>query len=169
MQKIITKLPEIKLVGITAQTNNAHIFESDSSTNKIAATVQKYFYNQLFEKIQHRKNPGTTFCAYTNYESDFNGDYTYFIGEEVTFFDKMDGKDTEFETLIIPSQNYTKFTNQPGPMPKVCIDMWKKIWAMQPADLGGKRAYIADFEVYDERSSDHQNVILDIYIGIQND
>jgi predicted transcriptional regulator YdeE len=37
---------------------------------------------------------------------------------------------------------------------------------MNASDLGGKRAYIADFEVYDERSNDHNNVTLDIYIEI---
>ena len=164
MQKTTTLLPEIKLVGITARTNNAHIFEGDPSTNIIAATVQKYFYNGLAERINGRKNPGTTFCAYTNYQSDLNGDYTYFIGEEVTSFDKVD---KEFETLTIPAQDYAKFTNQPGPMPVVCIDMWKNIWKMSALDLGGSRAYIADFEVYDPRSSDHNNAILDIYIGIK--
>lgn len=163
MQKTMTLLAEIKLVGITARTNNAHIFEGDPSTNIIAATVQKYFYNGLAERINGRKNPGTTFCAYTNYESDVNGDYTYFIGEEVTSFDEVD---KEFEMLTIPIQNYAKFTNKPGPMPAVCIDMWQNIWKMSALDLGGKRAYIADFEVYDQRSTDHNNVILDIYIGI---
>lgn len=162
MKKTKLELPEIKLIGITTRTNNVHIFESDPSTNKIAATVQKYFHNGLAEKIHSRKNPGTTFCVYTNYESDFTGDYTYFIGEEVTSFE---GIDEGFETLTIPPQDYVKFTNQPGPMPEVCIDMWKAIWTMKPSDFGGDRAYIADFEVYDERSRDHQNVILDIYIG----
>ena len=52
-------------------------------------------------------------------------------------------------------------------MPTVCIDMWQNIWKMNMSDLGGKRAYIADFEVNDERSSDHKNVTLDIYIGIR--
>lgn len=47
------------------------------------------------------------------------------------------------------------------------IDMWQNIWKMNASDLGGERAYIADFEVYDERSSDHNNVTLDIYIGIK--
>jgi len=164
MQKTTTLLAEIKLVGITARTNNTHIFEGDPSTNKIAATVQKYFHNGLGEKISSRKNPGTTFCVYTNYESDVNGDYTYFIGEEVTSFDKVD---KEFEILTIPVQNYAKFTNQPGPMPAVCVDMWQNIWKMNASDLGGDRAYIADFEVYDQRSHDHNNVILDIYIGIR--
>ena len=74
MQKIIATLTELKLVGITTRTNNTQIFERDPSTNKIAATVQKYFHNGLAEKISSRKNPGTTFCVYTNYESDVNGD-----------------------------------------------------------------------------------------------
>ena len=163
MKKTITPLPEIKLVGITTRTNNTHLFERDPATNKIAATVQKYFHNGLAEKIVARKKPGTTFCVYTNYESDFTGDYTYFIGEEVTSFkDVGEG----FETMTIPVQNYAKFTNKPGAMPAVCIDMWQNIWKMKATDFGGERAYIADFELYDERSVDHNNVTLDIYIGI---
>lgn len=164
MQKTVAQLPAIKLVGITCRTNNAHIFESNPSTNQIAAAVQKYFQNGLFDKIPNRKNPGTTYCVYTNYESDFTGDYTYFIGEEVISFENAE---PEFQQLSIPSQHYIKFTNHPGAMPGVCIDMWKKIWVMPSADLGGERAYIADFEVYDERSRDHQNVTLDIYIGVK--
>ena len=65
-------------------------------------------------------------------------------------------------------QQYAKFTNLPGPMPSVCIDMWQNIWKMKASELGGERAYIADFEVYDERSVDHNNVVLDIYIGIKD-
>lgn len=164
MQKTIVQLPEKKLIGITTRTNNKQIFESDPSINKIAATVQKYFHSGLAEKIDNRKTPGTTFCVYTNYESDANGDYTYFIGEEVTSFDKIEG---DFESLIIPAQQYAKFTNQPGSMPAVCIDMWKNIWKMNVTELGGKRAYISDFEIYDERSANHTNVTLDIFIGIK--
>ncbi len=163
MQKTKTQLSEKKLVGITTRTNNKQLFEADPSTNKVAATVQKYFHSGLAEKIVARKNPGTTFCVYTNYESDFNGDYTYFIGEEVASFDEVG---EGFETLIIPMQKYEKFTNKPGPMPAVCIDMWQNIWKMNASELGGERAYVADFEVYDERSADHANVTLDIYIGV---
>lgn len=160
----ITTLPEMKLVGITTRTNNARLFEADPETNPIAATVKKYFHQGLAAKIPGRQKPGTTFCVYTNYESDLNGDYTYFIGEEVSSFE---GIEEGFETLTIPAQPYAKFTNEPGPMPAVCVAMWQKIWEMAPAKLGGERAYIADFEVYDERSQDHQNVTLDIYIGLK--
>ena len=34
--------------------------------------------------------------------------------------------------------------------------------------MGGERSYIADFELYDERSHDYSNAVLDIYIGIKN-
>jgi len=46
--------------------------------------------------------------------------------------------------------------------------MWQKIWKMHHQELGGSRAYVADFEVYDDRSSDLQNTILDIYIGVKH-
>ncbi len=131
---------------------------------KIGPTLQKYFGEAFPQKIKHRKNPGTTLCIDTNYESDFTENHTYFIGEEVTSFDNVD---KGLETLIIPAQNYVKFRNEPGPRPAVCIDMWKNIWTMSATDLGGERAYLADFEVYDERSHDQNNVTLDIYIGIR--
>ena len=161
MKNTMTQLSEINLVGITCRTNNAHIFERDPSTNKIAATVQQYFHNGLPNKIFNRKKPGTTYCVYTDYESDFTGDYTYFIGEEVTSLEELP---EGFVTVTIPAQTYMKFTNEPGPMPDVCVDMWKKIWAMTPTTLG-ERSYLADFEIYDERAADHQSVVLDIYIG----
>lgn len=59
------------------------------------------------------------------------------------------------------------FTSNPGPMPAVCIDLWQKIWTLNPAQLGGERQYLADFELYDKRASDPQNTVLDIYIGIK--
>ena len=162
MQKIKTDLPEIKLVGITTRTNNAA--EINPVTSKIGPTVQKYFHNELAEKITGRKKPGTTYCSYTEYENDFTGDYTYFIGEEVASFDNLpDG----FSKLIIPTQQYAKFTSDPGAMPNVVISLWQKIWQMSPEELGSTRNYVADFELYDERAVDHQNMVLDVYVGIK--
>jgi predicted transcriptional regulator YdeE len=116
------------------------------------------------EKIPNRKNPGVTFCAYTAYESDYQGDYTYFIGEEVYSFDNLTA---DLSALVIPAQKYTKFTTKPGGMPNVIKEAWEKIWHMPEQILGGKRAYQTDFEIYDERAADHSNIVLDIYIGIK--
>lgn len=38
---------------------------------------------------------------------------------------------------------------------------------MNTSGFGGKRAYVADFEVYDERSVNHNNATLNIFIGIK--
>lgn len=162
MQKTVTELPEIKLLGILCRTNNTA--EMNISSAKIAPTIQKYFRQAVGEAIPNRKNPGTTYCVYTDYESDFTGDYTYFIGEEVKFVgDSMEG----FSSIIIPAQNYAKFTSKPGIMPEVCIDMWQNIWKMKSGELGGKRAYLADFEVYDKRALDPGKTVLDIYVGVK--
>lgn len=162
MKKMQICLPEIKLMGISIRTNNNN--EINSDTGKISSCVQRYFHEKLFEKIPHRKKPGTTLCVYTDYESDHTGDYTYFIGEEVGSFEHCP---QDLKTITIPSQNYVKFTNGPGPMPEPIREAWFKIWQMNDDELGGKRNYKADFELYDERTHDHSNVILDIFIGIK--
>jgi predicted transcriptional regulator YdeE len=162
MNKTVTELPEVKLVGITARTSNTG--EINPDTAKIGATMQRFFTGGMQAQIMERKNPGTVFAVYTNYESDEHGEYIYFLGEEVNDFQNIP---QGFETLTIPSQTYMKFTSTSGKMPAVCIDMWQNIWQMNAADLGGMRAYIADFEVYDHRCQNPEHAVLDIYIGIQ--
>lgn len=161
-QKTITSLEEIKLVGISVRTNNKDEF--DPATQKISACVMKYFHQQLAEQIPNRIKPGVTLCVYTDYESDHTGDYTYFIGEQVSNFDNLP---EGFVSLTIPAQKYAKFTTNPGPMPHVVINGWQAIWQMSPQDLGGARTYKADFELYDERAQKHDAVVLDILIGIE--
>ncbi len=162
MNKTIITLLEVKLVGITAHTSNA--LEMNPETAKIGATMQKFFAGDMQAQIMERKNPGTVFAVYTGYESDEHGKYTYFLGEEVNDFENIP---QGFEMLTILPQTYVKFTSNPGQMPAVCIDMWQNIWKMSSDDLGGKRAYIADFEVYDQRSQNPEQAVLDIYIGVR--
>lgn len=161
MQKTTIHLPEIKLVGLKLRTTNKA--EIDFATGKIFPSVQKYFHENIANSISHRKKPGTTLCVYTEYESDHNGEYSYLIGEEVESFTDVPAG---LEKHTIAPQTYTKFTNGPAAMPEVVREPWFKIWAMNDEELGGTRRYHADFEVYDERSADHQNIVLDIYIGL---
>jgi predicted transcriptional regulator YdeE len=161
MQKITIQLPEIKLVGLKVRTSNKA--EIDFARGKIFPTVQKYFHENIATLISLRKKPGTTLCVYTEYESDHNGEYSYLIGEEVESFADMP---VGLERHTIAAQSYTKFTNGPAAMPDAVREPWFKIWAMNDEELGGRRRYHADFEVYDERAADHQNMVLDIYIGL---
>jgi len=162
MKKVATHQTEKKIVGIAVRTNNRS--EINPIEGKIFPCIQKYFHGNLAAQIPHRIHPGTTYCIYTDYESDHHGDYTYMIGEEVSSFDHLPAG---FETIVIPAKKYVKFTNGPAPMPEVVRSPWMQIWQMTPDQLGGKRAYLADFEVYDERAADHQRIVLDIYIGVE--
>ncbi len=162
MQHSSTQLTKINLVGVKVRTNRSD--ESNPETGKIFSCVQRYFHEQLFEKISHRKNPGTTYCVYTEYETDCSGAYTYFIGEEVSSLESIPN---DLEVLTIPAQSYVKFTTEPGPMPNVVIGAWEAIWQMSSKVLGGTRRYHSDFEIYDERAADHSKVVLDLFIGIE--
>jgi predicted transcriptional regulator YdeE len=42
-----------------------------------------------------------------------------------------------------------------------------KINSLPETAVGGNRLYKADFEVYDERASDSENLQIDVYIGIK--
>jgi predicted transcriptional regulator YdeE len=162
MQKAKIQLPEVKLIGITARTNN--VAERDPATAIIGQTIARYHQLDLLHEIPTRKHPGKTYCVYTDYESDITGDYTYFVGEEVeSFMFVPEG----YYPITLPAQTYIKFTSDRGPMPEVCIKLWQSIWQMTPEELGGKRSYHTDFEIYDWRSLDNQKTILDLYIGIE--
>ena len=58
-------------------------------------------------------------------------------------------------------------TTEQGPLVEVLQAEWKKIWAMQPAELGGRRAFLTDYEAYDTRSANPQNAQVEIHIGLQ--
>lgn len=163
MKQTNIRKQEIKLIGICVRTSYQE--ELDKMKGKVFPCVMRFFHESLFNKIPNRANPGATFCAYTDYENnDHTRAYTYFIGEEVTSFENFP---QAFEKLVIPPQNYAVFTTNPAPMPDVVVNTWKSIWEMQPKELGGKRACVTDFEVYDERAADHQNIVMDVYVGIK--
>lgn len=162
MKKEFANKSEIKLVGLSMRTNNNN--EMNPQTSKIGQLASRYWSLNIASQIPNRKNPGVTLFVYTQYDSDEHGDYTYFIGEEVSCFEYSL---TNLQKLAIPAARYQKFTTPLGKMPEVVINAWQHIWKMSHEDFGGKRAYHADFEVYDHRASDPANTCLDIYIGIE--
>ena len=161
MIKELTNKTEIKLVGLSARTNNKN--EMNPQTSKIGELAGRFWNENVAGKISNRKNPGITLAVYTDYDSNEHGDYTYFIGEEV---DSLENIPEGLQGLTIPTSQYLKFTTSPGKMPEIVITAWQQIWKMSAEDFGGKRAYLADFEVYDQRAMDPNNTSLDIFIGI---
>lgn len=161
MQKEIIMNPGFIVAGLTLRTNNAN--EMNPNKAKIKSLVDKYFSQNTGAKINHRKNPGVTIDGFINYATDEFGDYDYFIGEAVTEATPQEG----FEIIHVPQSKYAKFTTPKGSIPEIIINAWQEIWKMKPDDLGGKRCYQVDFEVFDQRARDPKNSIIDIYIGIK--
>ncbi|RDI39068.1 GyrI-like domain-containing protein [Aquicella lusitana] len=162
MKKEAATMPAMMLIGLSARTNNQN--EMNPQTSKIASLVGHYFSQQIAAQIPARKNPGVTLAVYTDYESDEKGDYTYFIGEEVSSQTLIPAG---MQALTIPAAHYQRFTTPVGKMPEVVIEAWQQIWKMSPAELNGHRSFQADFEVYDQRAADPHHTSLDIYIGIK--
>ena len=166
MKQVTEHLDEIKVVGISKRTNL--IDEVNWETGKIFPCVKNYFHQGISQFIRVRKKPGTTLCVYIDYKPDQHGnskgEFTYLIGEEVETFE---GQPAHLHQITIPIQTYEKFTCGPAPMPAVLNDPWNKIMHMTSDEFGGEREFLADFEVYDERATDHTNIILDIYIGVK--
>jgi predicted transcriptional regulator YdeE len=63
----------------------------------------------------------------------------------------------------VPRGKYAVFTSEKGPVQKVVVETWMKIWAMTEHE----RSFVADYEVYDERTTDPENAIVDIYVGVR--
>lgn len=161
-QEIIQIAADRYIVGLAVITNNQECF--DPKTNKIGPLIARYWQENVSENIPHRKNPGVTLSIYTHYETNEHGNYTYFFGEEVS---SLEHCPAGLSRCIIPAGKFVKLTTPQGKMPDVVIDAWIQIWKMTATDLGGKRVYLADFEIYDERASDPNAASIDIMIGIE--
>lgn len=103
-------------------------------------------------------------AVYTDYTSDHNGDYTYVLGAKVSSSANVP------EGMVakkIPPGRYAVFTSEKGAAPKVVPELWMKINSLPKSAPGGDRTYRADFEIYDERAADPQNLQMDVYIGVR--
>lgn len=160
-QKLVEK-DEIKIIGLRIRTNNQ--LEFNPETSSISKLVDNYWSQNLAQKIKSRLSPNKTYSIYTDYESDEAGDYSYFLGEEVSNFSNQDL--SFFTPLTIPKQRYHCFTTEKGALPNIVIDGWKAIWQMDEVTLKGKRNYIADFEIFDERCMNPLDAEVEIFVGI---
>ena len=174
MKKEIMTVPPKILVGITARTSNQ--LESDPSTASIGKTIGQYCAQNrgvLSSIVQENENlkvmQENLYSVYTEYESDKNGIYTFFVGNEINSLEFIeDLRAAGFHVLQTRAQKYAKFTSDLGKMPDVCIALWRYIWGLSDEELGGKRSYATDFEIYETNNFDPTNASVQIYIGIEN-
>jgi predicted transcriptional regulator YdeE len=59
-------------------------------------------------------------------------------------------------------------TSAKGPVAQVVPQAWQRVYGLEDnQQLGGARAYKADFELYDERSRNPENSQVELYIGLK--
>src|SRR3954471_7334149 len=135
------------VIGVEVRTSNA---KEMGPGGNIPALWQQFFQDGVAEKIPN-KNGRTIFAVYTNYASDRNGEYSFVIGMKVQPWTQPPAGMVLKE---IPAGDYAQATTDLGPVSKVVPQAWGRLWSLEEkAQLGGKRAYRADFEVYDERAT----------------
>ena len=76
-------------------------------------------------------------CVVSEYESDYKGDYTLFIGADNI---------NSHKEIIIEEENYQIFSVE-GSSSDGIVKTWQKIWEMEEKGLLN-RAYTVDYEKY---------------------
>jgi predicted transcriptional regulator YdeE len=149
----IKRIPARTVVGIARRTSNA----DGRSTKDIMAAWAAFLQTNASAKIKSRAVPPTMYAVYSDYESNWRGEYSYLIGCGVTRAGTVpDG----MEEKKIPAQTYAVFSAK-GQMPDEVLAIWSMVWL---SDL--PRAYTFDFEVYDRRFTRPKQKEVDICIAV---
>ncbi len=148
------------VVGVSARTSNA---KEMTPQGVIGTMWGRLMQEGILEKIPNKADHDVI-AVYTDYASDHDGEYTYILGARVT-----SGADVPAGMIAkkIPAGRYAVFTSEKGQPSKVVPELWTKINSLPRGATGTDRVYHADFEVYDERARDPQNMQMDVYVGIR--
>jgi predicted transcriptional regulator YdeE len=161
MQPKIVEVPAFSVIGIRVRTNNA---KETAAGGVIPSQWEKFFEEGIANKIPHKIGP-TIYAVYTNYASDHNGDYDFLIGLKVSSVSEIP---LGMAAVKVPSGRYAIVPSATGPVSQVVPQAWQRVYSLDDAkQLGGTRAYKADFELYDQRSQNPQSSQVDLYIGLK--
>ena len=160
MEAKVSHVDGFTVIGISARTSNAKEMTADGVIGKVWGRLMQ---ENLLSRIPNKADKNIV-AVYTDYASDHNGEYTYILGAKVN-----SDKDIPAGMVSkkIPAGKYAVFTSEKGPAPKVVPELWMKINSLPKSAVGGDRVYSADFEIYDERATDPQNLQMDVYVGIK--
>ena len=144
-----------QVIGIEIRTNK----ENDQAVQDITQLWQRWMSENLIAMVPHKAS-NAVYCMYTEYDGDHTKPYTVVLGcpvKNLDFIpDGMVGKSFEGGT-------YDKRTVMGNLADGIIVNAWQEIW-----NAGLPRAFTADFEIFDERSLNPQNVEVDILVSVQS-
>lgn len=151
--------PGFTVVGLSVRTDNQ---KEAGGAGLIPQMWQRAMQEGSLENLPHRADNNIT-VVYTDYASDQSGEYTYVLGVRVSSVEKLpDG----MVVVKVPAGKYAEVESEQGSLPEVLPRVWQRINTMSEAELGGKRAFKADYEVYPE-GFDWQNAHIPVYVGLK--
>jgi predicted transcriptional regulator YdeE len=147
------------VAGWQVRTNNA---DEMGGNGKIEPLWQRFMHENLATQIPHRAD-GALVVVYSNYASDEKGDYDYLLGARVSSAENLPAGMTWRK---VQPGTYAVILTDKGQMPGVLQAAWARIWKMTPTELGGKRAFVTDYEIYDQRSGNPESAQVEIHVGV---
>lgn len=146
----------MKIIGIETRTTN----QNGQAMQDIGGLWNRFFSENIISKIPNAVN-SNIYTIYTDYESDYTGEYTTLLGLEVSSLDEIPSGLVGRE---FPKQNFKKFLAK-GAMPQAVAEAWQKIWE-QDKELN--RLYQYDYELYTEKSQQGDLSEVEIFIGVKD-
>ncbi len=155
-----TRLEGFYVAGIEARTSNELEMRSKGKIAEVVARVRK---DGVLKKLSNRVGPDT-YALYTNYKSDRNGPYTYFLGAKVSSATSVPGG---MVLRRVPPGTYAMFTGNGVPAVNVVIKLWQHVWDLEAAHQID-RAYKTDFELHHGVDENRDpNGRIDLYVGLK--
>ncbi len=148
------------VMGIAIRTSNA---EQMTDARPIGKQWERLFKEGVLASIPNKAD-GNILAVYSEYASDKDGEYDYLLGARVT---KVESIPAGMTVKNVPAGRYAVFTSERGPVQKVVVEMWQRVWATPRSALGGDRTYRTDFEVYDQRAQNPADSVVDLYVAVK--
>ncbi|MCW7459221.1 effector binding domain-containing protein [Leptospira bandrabouensis] len=152
-------LESMVLVGITTRTSNA---KEMAGNGKIAALWQRFWEEGILSQIPNPLVTSEIVVAYTEFETDENGEYTILIGTKVSTLDSLP---PHLTAIRVAASDYLHVPTDWGPISEIGINTWKKIWSEET--YRKNRSYKTDLEIYGTNAKDPNHSQFDIYLGIR--
>lgn len=149
-----TTLEEFTVVGISVRTIN----KDGKGIKDIGELFHKFFSENIIATIPN-KISSEFYCIYTDYESNFMGEYTTILGCKVSSAENLP---EGFVVKHVPACKYHEYTAQ-GKIHEVVGQIWAQIWQAPDTD----RAYIADFDVYGAEAQNPEDALVTTFVSVK--
>ncbi len=149
------KIEKFSIIGISVRTTN----ENGQASIDIPALWHRFMTQKIAEQIP-QKMDNAIYCIYTEYEKDHTKPYTTVLGCKVQ---NLDNIPEGFIGKTFEETTYTKRIAKGNLLKGMVFEEWVKIWN----DTNLNRTFIADIEVYGEKSQKPENAEVDIFLSIE--